>query len=142
MAQLEVLGPEQCWKLLEQHELARLGYLLNGQVHVMPINYGVDQRSLVFATAPGSKLEAVLTGHELTLEIDQVVNEVGSSVIVRGRGQVVPPAQVVELTQVRVRPWLAPGADVPERDVYVRMSPDEITGRSYQLHRPWTSMLR
>lgn len=142
MAQLEVLGPEQCWELLEHHELARLGYFLDGQVHVMPINYGIHNRSLVFATAPGSKLEAVLTGHELTVEIDQVVDEVGTSVIVRGRGQIVPDAEVVELSQVRLRPWLAVGSDVAERDVYVRMIPDEITGRSYRLHRPWTSMLR
>lgn len=142
MTQAETLNPDQCWELLERHELARLGYVLDGIVHVVPINYGVHQGSLIFATAPGSKLEAVLTGHDLTIEIDEVVDEVGRSVVARGRGAVVADQDQIEMTQVRVRPWVATGVDVPVRDTFVRVEPRELTGRVYPLRRPWKSMRR
>ena len=142
MTQAEILDIEQCWEMLERHELARLGYLLDGRVHVMPINYGTHEGELVFATAPDSKVAGVLTGHDLVIEIDEVVDEVGRSVIVRGRGEVVAEEDQIELTQVRVRPWVDTTGDLPERDIFVRVDPIEVTGRAYALRRPWKSMLR
>ncbi|MGJ3508516.1 pyridoxamine 5'-phosphate oxidase family protein [Enemella sp. A6] len=142
MTQAEVLDVEQCWEMLERHELARLGYLLDDRVHVMPINYGTHEGELVFATAPDSKLAGVLTGHDVVIEIDEIDGEIGRSVIVRGRGSVVAAEDEIELTQVRVRPWLDTTGDLPPRDIFIRVDPTEITGRAYQLRRPWKSMLR
>src|SRR3954447_16838375 len=52
------LDAEECWELLEGEELGRLAYRLVDEVHIVPINYVVDGRSLLFRTSSGNKLLA------------------------------------------------------------------------------------
>ena len=52
------LHPEECWEFLAASEFGRLAYHLADEVHIVPINYAVDDDRLVFLTAEGSKLSA------------------------------------------------------------------------------------
>ena len=65
------LSHEDCWDMLQREEFGRLAYSLDGEVHIVPINYAVDSGRLVFRTAEGSKLLSVAMGSEVALEIDQ-----------------------------------------------------------------------
>lgn len=50
------LTPEQCWALLEGEEFGRLAFRLVSEVHIVPINYSVEHRVLLFPTTSGNKL--------------------------------------------------------------------------------------
>lgn len=138
-AERGTLSPEDCWSLLRANEFGRLAYVDDGLPAIVPINYAVDGAQLVFRTAPGAKLSSILTHAHVAFEIDHIDDdaEVGCSVVVRGRACVVPADDELRLEQVRLRPWL--DADKP---VIVAIRPDHVTGRRYNLRRPWRRMLR
>ena len=54
------LTAEECWELLEGEEFGRLAYRLVDEVHLVPVNYVVDNRSLLIRTASGNKLLAAV----------------------------------------------------------------------------------
>ncbi|GAB3624659.1 pyridoxamine 5'-phosphate oxidase family protein [Mariniluteicoccus endophyticus] len=132
-----VLSEDECWELLRAHELGRLAWADDGEATILPINYAVDDHTLVFRTAPGSKLEAVIADRVLAFEVDALEGEVGMSVMVRGRGHVLPASEEARIDQVGLRAWL--GNDKP---VLVTIAPTTVSGRRYELKRPWKSMIR
>lgn len=80
-----VLDEEECWALLAGEELGRLGYRLVDEIHVVPVNYGLHEGSLVVRTAAGNKLLAAELDSEVGFEIDGVGSDEAWSVLVRGR---------------------------------------------------------
>ena len=50
---------DECWELLRAHAMGRLAFHLADQVHIRPINYVVDNDTLLFRTAEGDKLLGV-----------------------------------------------------------------------------------
>ncbi|RYE80294.1 MAG: pyridoxamine 5'-phosphate oxidase family protein, partial [Myxococcales bacterium] len=79
------LSTEDCWLLLEDHEFGRLAYRLVDEVHLIPINYAVDNRTLLFRTASGSKLLAAALQSDVAFGIDWHDADTAWSVEVRGR---------------------------------------------------------
>ena len=51
---------DECWEFLRSREFGRLAFHLVEQVHITPINYAVDHETLLFRTAPGSKLLGIV----------------------------------------------------------------------------------
>ena len=93
------MSTEECWDFLDRHELGRLAYHLLAEVHIVPVNYAVEhdhsgRRTLLFRTAEGSKLIAVVMNGDVAFEADEMDDESAASVIVarsrpgagRGRG--------------------------------------------------------
>src|SRR3982751_515521 len=78
------LSTEECWELLEAEEFGRLAYRLVDEVHVVPLNYVVDGRSLLFRTASGNKLLAAALHSDVALEIDWHDDLSAWSVLARG----------------------------------------------------------
>ena len=126
----------QCFELLAQHNLGRLAFL--GKVGVMPliipVNYVVDEDTLVFRSDPGSKLTAAILGAPVAFEVDGGYDEkhqTGWSVVVQGHAEeVTDPAELARLEQLPLVPW-APGAKAH----YVRVRPGQINGRRISLAR-------
>jgi uncharacterized protein len=123
------LGREECLALLGQGRVGRLAVVIEGQPHVVPLNYAVDAEGVVvFRTAELTKAtEASLS--KVAFEIDEIDLEhhTGWSVAVHGRGLNITNAIDAESERLRrlpVRPW-APG----QRDQWFRITPSEITGR-------------
>ncbi|GAB3714035.1 pyridoxamine 5'-phosphate oxidase family protein [Mariniluteicoccus flavus] len=131
------LTRDECWELLHEAELGRLAWADDDQATILPINYAVDEHTIVFRTAEGSKLEAVVGDRPLAFEVDVVADEVGRSVVVRGHGHVLPASEGARLEQVGLRPWLGTA-----KPVLVELSPTDVSGRRYPLARPWRSMRR
>jgi nitroimidazol reductase NimA-like FMN-containing flavoprotein (pyridoxamine 5'-phosphate oxidase superfamily) len=125
---LEVLDRAGCIELLARHRfVGRLAVVVDGRPIILPVNYIFDDDSVVFCTAIGTKLDAVMGGADVAFEVDDSVplHHSGWSVLVRGRAEAITdPGEVARLGHGPLRPW-AKGA----RANWVRISLDEISGR-------------
>lgn len=52
----EVLPEAECWELLATNEVGRVGWSDTDEATVLPVNYVVRDRSVVFRTRVGGKL--------------------------------------------------------------------------------------
>lgn len=126
----------ECWQALREHEFGRLAYHLLGEVHITPINYSVDGEALLFRTAQGNKLLSVLMHGPVALEIDELDAEEAWSVLARGHARVLEGADAGRAEQVPLRPWVG-----GEKEIVVRIVPEEVTGRRFRLSKPWEHMM-
>lgn len=133
------LSTEECWGFLSEQEFGRLAFRLVDEVHLTPINYAVDtqtgSRTLLFRTAEGAKLLAAAMHSEVAFEIDEFGDETARSVVVRGRARILEGLDAHRSENVPLRPWVG-----SEKHNVVEIEPFEVTGRSFELHRPWTNL--
>lgn len=50
------LNLDECWALLASNTLGRIATCAAGKVDIFPVNYYADGSSILFRTAPGTKL--------------------------------------------------------------------------------------
>ena len=126
------LTSEECWEMLRDEEFGRLAYRLVDEVHITPINYAVEGGSLLFRTAEGNKLLAVVMGSDVAFEIDRYGEDSARSVVVRGTARLLPEDEAHRADNVPLRPW------VPTlRYNVVEIEPKVVSGRAFELSRPW-----
>jgi nitroimidazol reductase NimA-like FMN-containing flavoprotein (pyridoxamine 5'-phosphate oxidase superfamily) len=133
LEQLEVLTADECLILLARTAIGRVGFVVAGQPHVLPVNYLADtDGTIVFRTHDRSILTGV-AGHPATFEVDgyDERRRLGWSVCVHGDGRDItnvddPTAR--RLRALDVVTW-APG----RRDRWFAITADEITGRRIPL---------
>lgn len=130
------LSTEECWEMLRRQEFGRLAFHLVDEVHLTPINYAVDGETLLFRTAEGSKLLAVEMNPDVAFEIDQFDETSARSVIIRGRARRLGEDEAHRAENVPLRPWVP----TLKYDV-VEITPTSISGRSFELSRPWLHIL-
>lgn len=124
------LSEELCWKYLRAQPLGRLAIVMGGRPQIFPVNYAVGEKTIVFRTAPGSKLVHG-PGSVACFEIDgydQHARE-GWSVVAVGQLEEITDAEDARsgaLRQLRVDP-LAPGA----RLHWVALHVEQVTGRHF-----------
>ncbi len=128
---VEELTPEQCWDKLEDEEFGRLAYRLVDEVHLVPINYVVDGRCLLFRTNSGNKLLAAALSSDVAFEIDWHDDTAAWSVVARGRMRILEEDEQHRLDGELRQPWVP----TLKYDV-VELQPDEVTGRAFVLRRP------
>jgi hypothetical protein len=127
---------EECWEMLRANEFGRLAFHLAGEVHLAPINYAVDHDTLLFRTAEGSKLLGVEMNPDVAFEIDEFDEHRARSVIIRGVARHLGEDEEHRAENVPLRPWVA----TLKYDV-VEIQPTEISGRAFELSRPWLHMI-
>ncbi len=127
-----VLHPEQSWDFLRAREFGRLAFHLVGEVHIAPINYAVDEHRIIFVTSEGSKLFGVTANHDVAFEVDEIVDDRATSVILRGRAHILDGEDAYIIERLPIRPWVA-----TPKSIVVAIDVDEISGRSFDLSRPW-----
>jgi nitroimidazol reductase NimA-like FMN-containing flavoprotein (pyridoxamine 5'-phosphate oxidase superfamily) len=132
-----VLDEEACWDFLRTEEFGRLAFRMVDEVHIVPLNYAVDDRTLLFRTEPGDKLLAVAMGGQIAFESDRIDDERGTSVVVRGRARILPEDEAHRAELVPLRPWVG-----DHKYNVVEIAPDHISGRTFVLNRPWRHMVR
>ena len=128
VAEYEVLPREECLRLLAEHEVGRLGFVVDDQAVVLPVNYLLDGEVVVVRTDLGAKLSNVPMRH-VALEIDDVSPGMreGWSVLVQGAGQDISTSIDPRSEHLRTLP-LVPWAPGP-KDHWLRILPTQITGR-------------
>ena len=122
----QVLSEDECWDFLGTEEFGRLGFRLVDEIHIVPINYAVESRTLLFRTAPGDKLLAAAMGAQVAFETDRIADERGISVVVRGPARILPEDEAH-----RAEPWAVTDAPAAFVDQQLRA----IVGLELQVER-------
>ena len=122
---LEVIPPEECWQLLRDAPVGRVAFVEAGDPMVLPVNHAVVGHRIVFRTLRGSLLHEALMAASVAFQVDGVdpVQRTGWSVLVRGVADLAEDPD--ELAKLGLQPW----ADTVDRDDWVQIRPDEVTGR-------------
>ena len=121
------LTDEQCWDRLHQQELGRLVTRVGDVIDIFPVNYVVDEQSLLFRTAEGSKLFEITVNSDVLYEVDDYTDAEAWSVILRGRASPLETqAEVERADGLQLRPWIP-----TLKYVYVRITPDSLSGRAF-----------
>jgi nitroimidazol reductase NimA-like FMN-containing flavoprotein (pyridoxamine 5'-phosphate oxidase superfamily) len=123
---VEILGPAECLALLGTQRLGRLAVTRGPDVgpHVVPVNYTLLRGSIVFRSAPGTKLDRLVT-EPVTFEVDSFdpYMQMGWSVVVEGFAYEASDREM-EIEEFHLRPLL----DRPNSR-WACLVPRSITGR-------------
>ena len=124
---MRTLSPAECFELLEAGGIGRVGFTSAEGIMVLPVNFAVAGRAIIFRTAPDTLL-ALYANAQVSFEadrLDEALRE-GWSVLIHGHARTITDERAVKRLEdsMQLEPW-APGA----RDVYVRIAPTLISGR-------------
>ena len=132
------LTEDECWALLAQTEVGRLAVCVGDGPEIFPVNFVIDNRTLVFRTAEGAKLTAVAIAPQVAFEADGFSTARGEawSVVVRGGARVLERLNdVYAVQELPLFPW----HDAPKA-IFVRVEPTKVSGRRFvaarHLHEP------
>ncbi|GAA1793029.1 MAG: pyridoxamine 5'-phosphate oxidase family protein [Actinobacteria bacterium] len=123
---------EEAWAFLGSHEFGRLAFHLAGEVHITPINYCADRGRLIFRTAEGNKLLGVTMNQDVAFEVDEFTETEATSVVLRGFAQTLEGDEADFADELPLRPWVP-----TEKHVVIAVTPSEMSGRRFDLQRPW-----
>jgi hypothetical protein len=125
---LEHLSRDECILRLQARGVGRVGATVRGRPVIYPVNYAVHEDAIVFRTRRGGELDLATAEAVAAFEIDGADNlyHEGWCVLVVGRTcHVSDPAEFAGLKDVRLSPWAG-----EDRDCFVRISFDEVSGRN------------
>jgi uncharacterized protein len=128
---VEEMTAEECWSHLEDEEYGRLAYRLVDEVHIVPVNFVVDGRTLLFRTAAGNKLLAAALASDVAFEIDQRDEHSAWSVVVRGHLRRLEEDEQHRVDNLPEHSWIS-----TRRDEVIDLVPEVVTGRKFLMRRP------
>lgn len=121
------LDDPECWDRLGSQELGRLVTRVGQVIDVFPVNYVVDDRTIVFRTAEGSKLFELTANDEVLFEVDDYTDESAWSIVVRGTAEALDTSdEVAAADALPLRPWIP-----TLKYTYVRITPASVSGRAF-----------
>jgi uncharacterized protein len=137
----EILDPDDCWRLLGETTVGRLAVIVDGHPDVFPVNFTVDNQTLVFRTGSGTKQQAIEADAVVAVEADAVSAEFGLawSVVVKGRAEeTTPTGPAKDEIRRALFPWQGVG-----QDHLFRVVPQSVTGRRFSVTAPmmWRTSL-
>jgi nitroimidazol reductase NimA-like FMN-containing flavoprotein (pyridoxamine 5'-phosphate oxidase superfamily) len=125
---LEVIPHKECLVLLAGQKVGRLGFVVDGQPMILPVNYAMHGDIVVFRTGDGSLLTAA-HATKVAFEVDDVDAGAGSgwSVVVQGVTEEIPETGdwFDETLRAKAGPTWIPAPT----DHCVRIKPNVISGR-------------
>jgi nitroimidazol reductase NimA-like FMN-containing flavoprotein (pyridoxamine 5'-phosphate oxidase superfamily) len=128
--ELEEIPEAECRELLAHHTLGRVAITVDGEPQIFPVNYAIDDRVIVFRTAPGTKLASAPMS-AVAFEIDEYEASTfaGWSVMVQGLAHEITNAIDKTSEAARKLPVspVAPG----EKERWVAIHPSKVTGRRF-----------
>jgi nitroimidazol reductase NimA-like FMN-containing flavoprotein (pyridoxamine 5'-phosphate oxidase superfamily) len=123
----EVLDDAECLRLLAAEPVGRLALTAAALPVVLPINFTLADRTIVFATEPGLKLNSARASVIACLEVDGFDRwaHSGWSVLATGRlAEITDPSRLAEAKGLPLSPWAAPHANH-----YIELSVELLSGR-------------
>ena len=130
-AVVEELTVEECWTLLDRSTVGRLAVNIAGWPDIFPINYIVDDETIVFRSGAGTKLAGAVLNRHVAFEIDGYLPDerVAWSVVVKGNAtEIESMLDRFHADDLPLYPWVA--SDKPD---FVRIDPTLVTGRRFQV---------
>jgi hypothetical protein len=125
---LELLDDAECLRLLGTEPIGRLGLSAGALPVVLPINFTLDGRRLVFASEPGLKLDAARQRAVACMEVDGFDRfaHTGWSVLATGRlAEIDDPDQREIAATLPLSPWALSGATRH----YIELGVELLSGR-------------
>lgn len=133
-AGLAILPLDDCLRLLGSVSVGRIGFQADGELVILPVNHVVDEQSVAFRAAAGSKLSAADGQARVVFEADDydAGRRTGWSVVVNGNARVVyDDAEIEALNRRGLDCW----ADEEDRPFWIRIRPETVSGRFIAGHR-------
>jgi nitroimidazol reductase NimA-like FMN-containing flavoprotein (pyridoxamine 5'-phosphate oxidase superfamily) len=130
---LEILDEAEAFRLLAGSEVGRVGVTIGALPAIFPVNYRLVDGSIVFWSAPGSKLSAAAAGAVVAFEVDdyQAADRSGWSVLAIGRAEIVLDLDLTfRVLASRLEPFVE-----GFRTSIVRIEPTLLSGRRL-VHSP------
>jgi nitroimidazol reductase NimA-like FMN-containing flavoprotein (pyridoxamine 5'-phosphate oxidase superfamily) len=83
---LRTLSPAECFGLLELGGIGRVGFAAADGITMLPVNFAVTGKAIIFRTAPDTLLAFYANG-QVSFEVDHIDEALGAgwSVLVHGR---------------------------------------------------------
>lgn len=123
-----ILSASECWDLLASAAFGRLVTSVDGQPEIFPVNFVVQDRTVLFRTAEGTKLVSAAINNHVLFEADDHGVAEGWSVILKGMTRTLRTnEEVARAEQAQLLPWTA-----TLKQHYVRIQPLSITGRRFR----------
>jgi hypothetical protein len=112
-------------------ECGRIAFCTTSGPAALPVNFAMVAGTIVVRTGEGTAVDGH-AGERVAFEVDHIDDALsqGWSVLVRGQAHRVEHPAELEIVRRDAAIWPWPGGD---RDVYVRIIPDTITGRRIEI---------
>jgi nitroimidazol reductase NimA-like FMN-containing flavoprotein (pyridoxamine 5'-phosphate oxidase superfamily) len=128
-SQLTELSQEECFRLLSDSKVGRIGFAVNSEPWIFPVNFRIfgegDDWRLLLSTRPGNRIDRA--PRKVAFEVDGVdeMHQAGWSVLVRGSLHHLGHAEA-EQRPAGVEPatWLD-----RDRESWLAITPEGVTGR-------------
>lgn len=125
---MEELDEAECLRLLASTTVGRVGFVVDDRPIVLPVNYAVDGRTVVFRTGEGTVLNRAAL-KMIAFEVDKIddATHSGWSVLAQGVAQDVGTAIDTRSEQLRQLALVTWAPD--RRDRWFRLDAETLTGR-------------
>jgi len=122
------LTEDESWEFLGMQPVGRLATAAAGEPEIYPVNFAASNRRIFVRTAPGSKLASVAVDGRIAFEVDQMGPELAYSVVVKGTAEILDDdADIVDAEATGLMTY----QDEESKDVWLRITPTEISGRRF-----------
>jgi len=125
---VRTLDAPDCWALLRANSLGRIAVVAPDGVDIFPVNYLVDHDSVLFRSAPGTKLVDIAHDPVVAFEVDGTDDRHRWSVVLRGTARRLDVDDEIEASGVLGLATLIP----IDTHNYVRLVPRVVTGRRFR----------
>lgn len=129
MNAVENLSEKQCWELLRSTDVGRLAVIVEDHPDIFPVNYAVDQGTVLFRSAEGTKVTGVLGDAPVAFEVDGYDPETGLvwSVVLKGHATTFQNIdEAADSFKIDVNAWQA-----GKKERFIRIRPHDVTGRRF-----------
>ena len=121
------LNDLEIWERLRSTVMGRLAVSAGGELDIFPVNYLVDDGTLLFRTAPGTKLIELTVHSAVAFEIDGFDEITAWSVVVKGTAaRLEHQDEIDRADMLPLTPWIP-----TLKYRYVRITPTSVSGRSF-----------
>lgn len=125
---ITVLDDEANWRLLAATPMGRLATTAAGEIDIVPVNFVVDRGTIVFRTAPGTKLVELTVSSAVALEIDGYSDTEAWSVVLKGTAARIDSQPEIDAAdRLPLAPWIP-----TLKYTYVRVTPTSVSGRRFR----------
>lgn len=125
---IAILSEDECWSFLRAGSFGRLAISAAGEIDIFPINFVVDGETLVFRTAPGTKLLELTIAHKVAFEIDGFDAAHAWSVVLKGTAaRIEQQAEIDAADKLPLTPWIP-----TLKYTFVRISATDLSGRRFE----------
>lgn len=122
------LSDEECWQRLREAPYGRVALAVAGEVDIFPVNHKLDGSSIVFRTAPGTKLLELTIRDHVAFQVDGFTEREAFSVVAKGTAREFDrQGEVAAAERLGIEPW-AP----EQKDRWVRIDVTELHGRWFE----------